>query len=148
MKFDPKTEEEIKASSPLIPAGTYDFEVVDAQDKISKSSGNPMIEISLNVYYENGKEKLIFDYLLPAFAFKLRHFAEHTGLIERYNSGELSAADCLGKMGKAVIAIRQGQQKPDGGYHKDQNTVKDYIKCDAPQKLQSQNTIMADDLPF
>ena len=41
MKVTPKTEKEI-AEMGLIPAGTYDFEVKNAEDQVSKASGNDL----------------------------------------------------------------------------------------------------------
>ncbi len=38
MQFTPKTEKQLAEES-LLPAGVYDFEVLKAEDAVSKSSG-------------------------------------------------------------------------------------------------------------
>jgi hypothetical protein len=126
MRFTPKTEQELQAMS-LVEPGQYSFQVVEAQDQVAKS-GNEMIKLKLKIWDNAGRERLIFDYVLEAMAFKLRHFCDATGLTEKYESGELRASDCPGKAGKLELALEQGKQKPEGGYYPDKNTVKDYIK--------------------
>ena len=118
------SEEELIQSS-LLPAGVYPFEVMMAADKISKT-GNEMIELKLNVFGDN-QEAHVFDYLLEKMAFKLRHFAEATGLIGEYERGELEALSCLNKMGYAKIGIDKGN-----GSFPPKNTVVDYLKPETP----------------
>ncbi len=86
MRFQPKTEEEILAFN-LLPDGSYKFMVMGAHNKVSKT-GNDMIELKLSISYENAHH-IIFDYLLEAMLFKLRHFAEATGLLDKYEAGEV-----------------------------------------------------------
>jgi len=118
------TEDELIQSS-LLPAGIYPFEVMMAADKISKT-GNEMIELKLNVFGEN-QETHVFDYLLEKMAFKLRHFAEATGLIGEYERGKLEALSCLNKSGYAKIGIDKGN-----GNFPPKNTVLDYLKPETP----------------
>ena len=124
MRFTPMTEDELILSS-LLPAGIYPFEVMMAADKISKT-GNEMIELKLNVFGEN-QEAHVFDYMLEKMAFKLRHFAEATGLISEYERGELEALSCLNKTGYAKIGIDKGN-----GNFPPKNTVVDYLKPETP----------------
>ncbi len=65
------------------------------------------------------------DWLMPSMGFKFRHFAETTGLLTKYNAGELTANDCLGRSGKVIITIKDS---PEYG---PQNNVKDYEKAKA-----------------
>jgi hypothetical protein len=118
------TEDELIQSS-LLPVGVYPFDVMTAEDKISKT-GNEMIELKLNVFGEN-QEAHVFDYLLEKMAFKLRHFAEATGLIGEYERGELEALSCLNKSGYAKIGIDKGN-----GNFPPKNTVVDYLKPETP----------------
>lgn len=157
MNFAPKTEEEIKKDA-LLPAGDYDFEVIEAADKISKTSGNPMIALKLNVYSGDGGTRHVYDYLMEQMAYKLRHFCQFTGLIEKYQAGTLTAQDCLGRVGRVSL-----RQKIQDGYDP-KNEVKDYVNANAatvetpaqkapaatptasassPQSLENQ-----DDIPF
>ncbi len=62
MNFTPRTEEEI-ADSKLWKKGVYDFEVLDACEKISKA-GHPMIELKIRVSNGDGVARTLPDYLL------------------------------------------------------------------------------------
>jgi Protein of unknown function (DUF669) len=116
--------EEVKTEYKLLTPGEYDFEVISAENTISKSSNN-MIKLTLKVWEESGKERTIFDYLvnMSSMWWKIRHFADSVSL-----SSAFSAEDCVGKCGKAIIVIQPG--KPNlmtGEKYPDKNTVKDYI---------------------
>lgn len=126
MKFQPKSEEEIKSMG-LIDEGTYPFEVLEAKESKSKS-GNDMIEMKLKIWDHQGRERICFDYLLEAMAYKLRHFCEAANILDKYEAGQLTALDCVGKQGYLELTIQAGKQKPDGGYYPDKNSVKDYLK--------------------
>lgn len=120
MQFTPKTEKEI-AEDGLFPPGVYPFEIIGAENKISKK-GNEMIELRLRVFH-GSEQTLIHDYLLESIAHKLRHAAERLGLIREYNEGALDAADFHGKSGWAKISI----QPDKTGAYPDRNTVVDYV---------------------
>lgn len=128
MQFTPKTEQELIEET-LIPAGIYPFEVVKAEEKLSKS-GNDMIVLNLRVFYG---ERTVFinDYLLEAFGFKLRHSAVTLNLEEKYNSGLLAADNYLGKAGWAKVGIKKDKLKkgePSRELYPDQNTILDYVE--------------------
>jgi hypothetical protein len=122
MKFQPKSKSEIDSDGLLTP-GEYDFEIVTAEDTISKSSGNEMIKLKVNVFDANGGKRTIFDYLMPSVAFKLRHAAEACGLEDEYESGNLEAFDFEGKTGRCKVNI----QKDKSGQYPDKNGIADYI---------------------
>lgn len=149
MKFSPKSEQEIQALG-LIAPGVYSFEVVEANDKISKK-GSEMIELKLKIWYINGAERVVFDYLLEAMSYKLRHFAECTGILDKYNAGHVMADDCLHLCGKVELIIQDGQPKPEGGYYPSKNSVKDYVKIEGEAvTIASASTEgdFQDDIPF
>lgn len=124
MRVTPRTPEELQALN-LISPGVYDYQVIEAKDRISKS-GNEMIELRLRVWDEKGSERTIFDYLLDSMSHKIRHFSEVNDLLDKYNSGEIEAMDCIGKAGKVEIVI----QKDKTGMYGDKNSVKDYVTKD------------------
>ena len=128
------TEDELIQSS-LLPAGIYPFEVMMAADKISKT-GNEMIELKLNVFGDN-QEAHVFDYLLEKMAFKLRHFAEATGLIGEYERGELQALSCLNKMGYCKLGIDKGN-----GSFPPKNVVLDYVKAEVAGAPATKNSLL------
>jgi hypothetical protein len=121
MRFEPKSADEIAMDS-LLPEGVYPFEVMQATDKISQA-GNEMIELKLVVFGDESTPH-VFDYLLEKLAYKLRHFAETTGLLAAYEAGELTAEMCLNKEGYCKLAVEK-----KAGYDP-RNTVKDYVVKD------------------
>ena len=125
MRFEPKTADEIAADA-LLAAGTYPFEVLRAADKFSKA-GNEIIELKLGVY-DGGDCVHVFDYLLEKLAYKLRNFAETTGQLDKYEKGELLAADCEGKTGfcKVIVDVQPG--------YSPKNAVKDYLLAASDDK--------------
>lgn len=127
MKFEPKTDEQI-AEENLLPVGVYDFEIIKAQDKQSKA-GNDMIELTLKVYSNDGGFKLVNDYLLESLPAKLKRASETCNLLDKYDLGELAAADFLDKSGRVKIGIQKGKEKEDkSGFYPDRNNVAEYIK--------------------
>lgn len=139
MQFTPKTEKEIKEATLLAP-GEYDFTVVRAEDKKSKS-GKDMIKVTLGIYQANGTQRLIDDYLLESFAHKLRHFAETIGLIAQYEMGQLGADELEGRAGKVKIVIKD---QPDYG---PKNEVKDYVVDKSKRDLKPAPTFVNKPLP-
>jgi hypothetical protein len=147
MRFNPKTEEEVQSMNLLEP-GTYQFQVIDASNEKSKS-GNDMIKLTLNVWGKDGSSHHIYDYLLEALAYKLRHFCSNTGLISRYERGELTAEDCLGKEGAVKIEIQEGKLKENGERYPSNNKVKDYIKSgEGFSTTASMKQFENEDVPF
>lgn len=149
MNFSPKTAEELQLAE-LIPEGEYDFKVLSAEDAVSKK-GNDMLKLKLAVYVGQ-REYHVFDYLLEAMAFKLRHFCESTGLMHQYEDGTLSANNVDGAAGIVVIEL----EKPkEGSKYGPKNVVSDYISRDGvkiesePAKTKSsQEPLDGDDIPF
>lgn len=149
MRVTPRTDEEINMMN-LLPEGIYSFQVIKAEEKISKSN-NEMIVITLKVWDKDGRERLLTDYLLDSFAKKIKHFVKVTGLENKYELGSITAEDCLNKIGDVHVIIQKGNPKPEGGFYSDKNSVNDYIaKINQNQStLQPiKNDFIDDDLPF
>lgn len=127
MQFKPKTEKEIIEEN-LIADGVYPFECIDAEAKKSKA-GNDMIEISLRVFLPDGRERALTDWLLESPAYKLFHFCAYTGLSREYESGSLTAPDCVGRAG----FVKVGTQKDKTGQYPDRNSVRDYARQEIKQ---------------
>ena len=122
MKFIPKNEKEI-ATAGLMPKGTYPFEVMDAEDAVSKN-GNEMIKATLRIFQPDGKTRLLIAYLMEAMPAQLFHFCTYSGLAVEYGNGTLKAADCIGKNGYCEIAIKEDKT----GQYGPQNVVKDFVR--------------------
>ena len=122
MKVTPRTEEET-AMAGLLEAGTYDAEVIKAQETTSKA-GNEMLALDLRIFGKNGAgDRIVYDYLLDteSMAFKLRHFCDSAGILHLYEAGAVEADKLIGKTVKAVIEVRKQKDFPP------KNAVKDYL---------------------
>lgn len=133
LEFQPKSEEELKKSV-LFPEGEYDFDVIGAEEGVSKTSGKPMITLTLRVYGHDGSTTTVYDYLLASLEYKVKHFCDTTGLAFEYQAGTLSADMCSNKSGKCKLKI----DKDKNGVYEDKNAVKDY----------SNVAVDASDVPF
>lgn len=119
MRFAPKTKEELDFDN-LLPKGEYDFEVVKAEDAVSKKTGADMIKANLKVFHGEGFQ-FVTDYLMEKMAFKLHNFFETVGMMDAYNAGEIKAADLVGACGKVQIDIEAAS-----GDFPAKNVVKNY----------------------
>lgn len=149
MRFTPKSEEELQVGS-LMDEGTYQYQVIDAKESISKA-GHDMVELKLMFWDASGRERLMFDYLLEAMGHKLRHFCESHGMLDKYNAGQLTAADCWNKQGKAEVIVQPGKPNPNGGMYPSRNSVKDYVVGVVGEPAPIKPTVKDDfdtDLPF
>lgn len=127
MKVTPKTEQEVSQNRrKLFSNGIYDFEIVKGADKVSKSSGKDMIELSVKVFDRNGDSTMVFDYLMDTdtMSWKLRHCCEAIGIIKKYEGGELVGGDFESGAGKLKLKI---QKSTDPNYPDDKNVIEDYL---------------------
>lgn len=143
MKFAPKKESELSTFT-LIPAGIYDCEVMEAEDKIS-TAGNEMIKVKLGVFDAQGKKHVIFDYLMEKIAYKLRHAAYAFGQGDAYDKGTLEAIDLQGQAAKVKIKIDPAKDGYDA-----KNVVVDYIVPDKVDEKTVKSTPkdLDDSIPF
>jgi hypothetical protein len=152
MRVQPQSEEEINESG-LYPAGTYDFEVLEAQDQTSKS-GNEMIMLKIAIFNSDGASRHCFDYLVstPGASFKVRHFCESVGILSQYESGEIDTDTLVGRSGRAKIKIDKGN-----GDFPAKNAVVDYVKAEstmhdaAGERVVQRQTVseeLDDSIPF
>ncbi len=147
MKFTPMSEKEIQALT-VMPDGVYPFDVTDAKDCVSKA-GNEQIKITLAVYDNANHKHVLYDYLLNgALPHKIRHFCEHTGLLSRYDAGELTAADCYQKSGWVKIGTESGKPNPNGGEYPARNVVRDYCEKPSTSAGSADSKLPMDDIPF
>lgn len=118
MRFTPKTEAEL---NPVLPAGTYQAEIVSAEETVSKS-GNEMLKLQVRVFHDEGSV-LVTDYLMESIAYKLRHFCEAAGILDIYERGELTDNDCVGHSVQVKLRI----EKDKNGQYPDKNAISDYV---------------------
>ena len=147
MLFQPKTSEDILNGNSLIEPGIYDFKVVSAKEKISKK-GKEMIELQIKIIDKKGNERTIFDYLMAEMPDKLWEFSICTGLMDRYNCGEMHSFNCLQKSGTLNLIIEKGKQNSMGDFYPDRNTVKNYIFDKQKIEFKIKRNPLDDDIPF
>lgn len=126
MKVQPRTEKEI-AEANLWAEGIYEFEVVTADDHISKA-GNDMIKLSVRLHRDDGATTTVDDYLMDGdrTAYKVRHFAEAVGMLTQYERGNLDPREMTNRAGRCKVRI----QKDKNGQFPDKNGIADYVKRD------------------
>lgn len=150
MRTEPKSEAEIQAMM-IMPDGIYPFVVVEAKERVSKN-GNEMIELKLEVMDDDNRPHFIFDYLLASMAFKLRHFCEYTGLIDKYDGDNLLASDCVRKRGFVELKADKAPRIVDGREYAPKNSVKDYVSGkpdkEVPFNASPIDPNMNDDVPW
>lgn len=135
MQFTPKTDKEIqseRAKFQPFPPGRYDFEIIEAKDETSKK-GNQMLHLTLKCFNDEGHARFVHDYITEAISHKLKHLCYAVGLGIKYESGCVSADDCVGRSGKVALRI-----KSDPGYEP-KNEAVDYI---VPADYQEQKEVV------
>src|SRR5437868_2287111 len=120
MKFRQSTEDEIAANK-LWPKGVYEFHIVDAEEKLSASKGNPMIELRIEITRRDATKRYIRDYLVAQRPEKLLHAAMVCGVLKKYQDGLLSEDDFVGKRGSLKLGIQKSRDYPT------KNVVLDYV---------------------
>lgn len=140
MRVEPKTEKEVQEMN-LRDPGEYDFLVADATDKLS-AKGNEMVELKLQLEDGDGRQFVIFDYLvsIDSMAYKVRHFAETTGLLPQYEKGDLPAELMVGHTGRCKIGVQ-----PAKGQYQAKNVVSDYLGVGSADPVKQ---LVDDEIPF
>lgn len=152
--YDVMSEQEaIEKRFNLLKEGEYDAVILVSQDKQS-SSGNPMMDITLQVFDDAGKSRDVRDFLVftQTMMWKVIRFADSAGLMEQYEQGKLCSEVAVGHRLRVKIAIEEGSEipqdklkgKPVGSKYPDKNKVEDYIK----KEDQKPFPLKAEDDPF
>lgn len=144
MNFTPKSDADLSTGN-LLPKGEYDFEVINAVDKVSKAN-NEMIELKLLIYIDGTPARQVFDYLMESVAYKLKHFCYAVGLAKKYDDGTITAIDCNGVSGRCKIIIKEDKT----GAYPPKNSIADYVVVEGKTEVKKQKHVEEDfsDLPF
>ncbi len=106
-----------------------------------------MLEISLNVFDEKGVPRPKKDWILPQMAKKFKHFHDACGLMDKYETGELSPDDVMGKTGQLIIKLEPYTNKD--GLEIISAKIDDYVKRVEKVKSKSKKAADLDDeIPF
>lgn len=150
MQFQPRSTEEIEkekrefAAQNLLPKGWYDFEVMDAQEAVSKKSGKDMIKLKLRVFGPGGQEKHVYDYLIETAPTHLFDFCEAVGLENSYHAGTLTAEECKKRAARVQIAIDDKDKD-----YAPKNVAKNYAAAGSqPQAAPKTADEDDDEIPF
>ena len=127
-RFNP-TDSSGKSGFELLPDGTYDIEVIEADERTSQK-GNEMIALTIQANHPEGYPVRIWDYLVsvPAAVFKIEQFCAAAGLVDKFKAGRLLADDCVGKKLRAKIEIEAGRDN-----YSDRNSIKEYVASGVSQ---------------
>ncbi len=105
MQFNRMTKEDIQnLSGFLLEQGTCSFVIKKAKEVRSKS-GNPMIEIEMDVTDINNKVAAVFDYIFysDAAKWKLVTFCKAVDMEEKLLEGMLEPRDLINKKGQLIV---------------------------------------------
>jgi hypothetical protein len=141
----------------LLKEGEYDAVVQTAIDKVSASSGNPMIDLTLSVYDAEGNTHSVRDFLVftKSMMWKVIHCASSAGVMMQYTAGRMCSDLMIGKRLRVKVGVEEGKEisadklngKPVGSKYPSKNKVEDYIKCDSQAPIN--HSIPDDeDVPF
>jgi hypothetical protein len=138
------TAEEDKMRN-VFEKGEYSFLVESVEKKDCKNGINTMLVVNLLLMNE-GKSLKITDWIMldmENFEYKLRHFADSCGLIEKYDANTLEDKDFLGREGMAKVSVTEYEK--DGELIKT-NKINDYVKAKMPKVNDSD--FLNDAIPF
>lgn len=143
--YDVMTEQEaIEERFNLLKEGEYDAVITASQDKQS-SSGNPMMDMTLQVFDEAGKARDVRDFLVftKTMMWKVIRFADSAGLLKQYEEGKLCSEVAVGNRVRVKITVEEGilipgeklNGKPAGSKYPNKNKVDDYVKKEDQKPL-------------
>ncbi len=155
LMYDVMTEQEaLQERYQLLKDGEYDAVIVTSQDKISANSGNPMMDMTLYVYDENGREHSVRDFLVftKSMMWKIIHCADSAGLLQEYEQRKFCSNLIEGKQVRVKIITENGGEipqdklngKPLGSRYPDKNKVFDYVKRNKNKEV----NLKTEDEPF
>jgi len=149
--YDVMSEQEaIEERFNLLKEGEYEAVISASQDKVSANSGNPMMDITLQVFDEAGKARDVRDFLVftKTMMWKVIHFADSAGLLKEYEEGKLCSESAIGNRVRVKITVEEGSEipqdklkgKPVGSKYPDKNKVEDYVKKEDQKPLASNSS--------
>lgn len=146
-------QEAIQERFSLLKEGEYDAVVIASSDRVS-STGNPMMDITLQVFDDAGKSRDIRDFLVftKSMMWKVIRFADSAGILKKYEEGNLCSETALGQRVRVKIGVEEGNEipvdklngKPIGSKYSPKNKVEDYIKKGG-EKLSNKKENIFDD---
>ena len=141
----------------LMEKGQYQAVFIKQTFKQS-ASGNPMLEVDLEVYDNNGIPHAIRDFLVFSknMMWKVIHAAESIGKLEEYEKGTFGDVCLVGLSTIVDIDIQAGKPipseklngKPEGSLYPTRNVINDYIAGNKNITKDASKEAFNDDIPF
>lgn len=137
----------------LLQPGIYSFKVIEASEGVSKTSGNPMLTLSLGIWDEAGEAYTVKDYLVVTdkMIYKFKHFWASVGQPEMYGQ-PIEAWQLEGLEGKLKTRLEEQEVERKDGLGKQKMKfirVEDYVKSNIKSRsLESVDDLAEDDIPF
>jgi len=162
--YDVMTEEQAEQERyQLLEPGDYSAVIVKSVDTQS-STGNPMMDMYLDVYDNEGRTHTVRDFLVftKSMMWKVLHCAESACVLPEYQQQRFCSNTVINKMVRVKIGVEEGRiipedmlkDKPPGSKYPAKNKVADYLKrraddriADIPKAADSDDGI-DDDVPF
>lgn len=157
--YDVMTEEEaMRERFQLLEDGEYNAVITRAEARISTNSGNPMIEVDLDVYDRNGRSHVVRDFLVftRSMTWKVIHCTNAVGLQKEFESKQLTPEMLVNKNVRVLVSVQTGGLIPDdrlkgksvGSKYPDKNVIQDYIGNVELTLIQKKEDEFNDELPF
>lgn len=111
-----------------VPPGEYQLKVEDCEETVAKSSGNPMLKLTLRIIKSDGTDgpkftdNLVFT---QSAAWKIDAFRAACGLAVEEGETSLEAADCIGLECRAKLSVEDYTNAK--GEARQRNTVEAYL---------------------
>jgi hypothetical protein len=136
----------------LIKAGEYDAVITASKDAVS-SSGNPMMDMTVCVYDNDGNKHEIRDFLVftKTMMWKVIHFVTSAGILTLYESRKLCSDTAINCRVRVKVGVEEGKEipedklngKPYGSKYPDKNKIEDYLK-----RTDKGSPLADEDVPF
>jgi Protein of unknown function (DUF669) len=161
IKYEVMTEEQVEgARFDLLPEGEYNAVIVRSEDRQS-SSGNPMMDMTLDVYDFEGRTHTVRDFLVftKPMMWKVLHCAQSADVLPEYQQQRFCSNTVINKGVKVKIGIEEGRlipedklkDKPPGSKYPSKNKVLDYLKRTTQDKISeyvNKYEVDDEDVPF
>jgi len=157
--YDVMTEEEaMRERFQLLEDGEYNAVITRAEARISTNSGNPMIEVDLDVYDKNGRAHVVRDFLVftRSMTWKVIHCTNAVGLQKEFESKQLQPEMLVNKNVRVMVSVQAGgliptdrlKGKPEGSKYPDKNVIQDYVGQTELSLVEKEEPFFDDSVPF
>lgn len=122
LRIEPKSQLEAFKSDFLLDEGNYEFTIKEINEKVSKSSGNPMLEVIFEAFGKDGAVSTVYDYIIEGNnkIYKLLYATDNGAMAQ---SGQVDLKKLVNSGGHFKLAISYDAT----GRYKPKNVVSEYL---------------------